>query len=117
MVRYRSPAPLSASHRTERYVCRSEEQTHWLKQRARQSTSANSTRVFVVTDHESEDVLAYYAWCMASLALQDAPARAHGREPAGIRSRSRCWRDWEFTSTTKGAGSGRACSPTASRAS
>ena len=87
MVRYRSPAPLSASHRTERYVCRSEEQTHWLKQRARQSTSANSTRVFVVTVHESEDVLASYAWCMASLALQDTPARARqgaGRYPQPV---------------------------------
>jgi len=40
-----------------------------------------STRVFVVTQHESEDVVGYYAWCMASVALQDVHARA--RQAAG----------------------------------
>ena len=52
-----------------------------------QTRIGQRTRVFVVTDHESEDVLAYYAWCMASLALQDTPARARqgaGRYPQPV---------------------------------
>lgn len=87
MTRYRHPGLLSPSHRVEGFACRSDEQTHWLQRRARQSASARSTRVFVVTEHATEDAVAYCAWCMASVALSDMPTRATrgaGRYPQPV---------------------------------
>lgn len=55
--------------------CRSAEQTEWLTRHARQSSSSGTTRVLVVTPSDSATVVAYYAWCMASVSLADAPAR------------------------------------------
>jgi GNAT superfamily N-acetyltransferase len=43
--------------------------------------------VFVATEHGSDAVVAYYGWCMAQLALGDAPARARkgaGRYPQPV---------------------------------
>jgi len=43
--------------------------------------------VFVVTKHGSGDVVAYYAWCMAQLALSAAPDRLRkgaGRYPQPV---------------------------------
>ncbi|MCB9660942.1 MAG: hypothetical protein H6726_25065 [Sandaracinaceae bacterium] len=51
MTRYRHPVLLSPSHRVEGFTCRSDEQTHWLQRRARQSANTHSTRVFVVSVH------------------------------------------------------------------
>ena len=85
--RYRSPEPLTAGHDLAPFRCRSAEQTGWLRQHARQSAVAGSTRVFVVTAPDDPRVVAYYAWCMASLALQDTPARARqgaGRYPQPV---------------------------------
>lgn len=61
--------------------------TEWLRRHARQSSSAGTTRVLVVTPIDSADVVAYYAWCMASVALVDAPDRLRkgaGRYPQPV---------------------------------
>ncbi|MGB2756074.1 MAG: N-acetyltransferase [Acidimicrobiia bacterium] len=59
----------------------SAEQTSWLRDHARMSIATGTTRVLVVTQAGSDDVVAYYAWCMASLSIGAAPTRA--RKGAG----------------------------------
>ncbi len=84
---YRSPVLLEARHQFDDFRCASEEQTSWLHRHARQSAASSSTRVFVVTEAESHRVVAYYAWCMAQLAVEDAPARLQrgaGRYPQPV---------------------------------
>ena len=85
---YRLPELLGAGHDLDSFECRSAEQTEWLRRHARQSASSGSTRVLVVaTSDAPEVVVAYYAWCMASIALGDAPPRARkgaGRYPQPV---------------------------------
>ena len=84
---YRPPELLHAGHRVDTFECRSEEQTSWLRRHARQSTSAGTTRVLVVSSSGTDEVVAYYAWCMAQIAIADAPARlakGAGRYPQPI---------------------------------
>lgn len=85
--RYGPPEPLGADHQLDEFECRSVEQTAWLHQHARQSGASGSTKVFVVTTDQDRHVVAYYAWCMASLATGDAPvrlAKGVGRYPQPI---------------------------------
>lgn len=71
MSRFHAPTPLSGRHELSHFSCRSPEQTHWLINHARQAQSIGTTRVFVVTpaDHQGT-VVAFYAWCMASVSTQ-----------------------------------------------
>jgi GNAT superfamily N-acetyltransferase len=78
---------LGSSHELDGFVCRSVEQTEWLRRHARTSASAGTTRVLVVTPTDSEVVVAYYAWCMASVSVADAPMRLRkgaGRYPQPV---------------------------------
>ena len=84
---YRSPELLGAGHGLDSFECRSAEQTEWLLQHARQSASSGTSRVLVVTARDSPAVVAYYAWCMASIALDHVPPRARkgaGRYPQPV---------------------------------
>lgn len=84
---YRPPEPLAEHHRLESFTCASSEQTEWLRRYARQSASSATTRVFVVTEHGGDEVVAYYAWCMAQIYLSDAPERLRkgaGRYPQPV---------------------------------
>lgn len=71
MSRFHAPTPLTGRHELSLFSCRSPEQTHWLINHARQAQSIGTTRVFVVTsaDHPGT-VVAFYAWCMASVSTQ-----------------------------------------------
>jgi hypothetical protein len=85
--RYRPPEPLAADHDIAGFECRSQEQTEWLRRYARQSSAGGTTRVFVVTGETGRVVVAYYAWCMAQLAVKDAPgrlSRGAGRYPQPV---------------------------------
>ena len=85
---YLPPALLSSDHELERFECRSVEQTLWLRRHARQSAATGATKVLVVTPARSAEVVAYYAWCMASLAVDTAPPRLRkgaGRYPLPAR--------------------------------
>jgi GNAT superfamily N-acetyltransferase len=85
--RYRSPEPLTARHDLSGFECRSREQTEWLCRFARQSSAVGTTRVYVVTDEAGQVVVGYYAWCMAQLAVKDAPTRltkGAGRYPQPV---------------------------------
>ena len=84
---YRPPEPLAEAHDLSGFSCRSSEQTDWLRRHARQSASAGTTRVFVVTEHGGDRVVAYYAWCMAQVRPEAAPERLHkgaGRYPQPV---------------------------------
>ncbi|MGQ0826628.1 MAG: N-acetyltransferase [Actinomycetota bacterium] len=84
---YREPAPLGPEHVVDHFTGRSSEQTDRLRRFARQSATTGTTKVFVVTEHADHRVVAYYAWCMAQLAVEDAPTRLRkgaGRYPQPI---------------------------------
>jgi GNAT superfamily N-acetyltransferase len=84
MNRYQSPVLLAARHQLAGFRCRSQEQTGWLVDVARQAHGTGTTRVFVVTELDQPLVVAYYAWCMASVAIADLPERLRrggGRYP------------------------------------
>ena len=69
------------------FECRSVEQTRWLRRHARQAAATGTARVLVVTEPRSSVVVAYYAWCMASIAVSDAPTRMRrgaGRYPQPV---------------------------------
>jgi GNAT superfamily N-acetyltransferase len=86
-VSYRPPEPLGPLHEVHAFVCASAEQTDWLVHHARQSTAASTTRVFVVTPTDSQQVVAYYAWTMAQIELDAAPVRLRkgaGRYPQPV---------------------------------
>lgn len=61
---YRPPEPLGPAHELGAFVCDSAEQTEWLVRHARQSMAMGTTKVFVVTPVDSDQVVAYS--CTAS---------------------------------------------------
>ena len=84
MSRYNPPELLAARHQLTGFRCRSEEQNTWLVEVAKQAHGTGTTRVFVVTEVDQPRVAAYYAWCMASVAIADLPERLRrgaGRYP------------------------------------
>jgi GNAT superfamily N-acetyltransferase len=84
---YRPPRLLELSDGLDAFECRSDEQTRWLHAHARQAYAAGTAKVLVVTLARRDDVVAYYAWCMASITVADALERLHkgaGRYPQPI---------------------------------
>ena len=84
---YRPPEPLADHHDLTGFTCRSSEQTTWLRRHARQSGSTGTTKVFVVTQTGSTQVVAYHGWCMAQLTSAAAPprvTRGAGRYPQPV---------------------------------
>jgi GNAT superfamily N-acetyltransferase len=84
---YRPPEPLAARHDLSAFRCRSSEQTDWLVRYGRQSAASGTTRVFVVTEHGCDRVVAYYAWCMTQVHAEAAPVRLRkgaGRYPQPV---------------------------------
>ena len=84
---YLPPVLLSGRHVVDVFECRSQDQTHWLRRHARQSAATGATRVLVVTSRNSTEVVAYYAWCMAAIAVEAAPPRLRrgaGRYPQPV---------------------------------
>jgi len=104
---YRAPEPLTDSHDVTSFECRSSEQTDWLRRYGRQSASSGTTRVFVVTEHGSALVVAYYAWCMAQVQPVDASARLRtgaGRYPQPVALLARLGVDRHHEGEGLGAG-------------
>ena len=85
--RYRPPRLLGAGDFLDDFECRSAEQTEWLRHHARQAHAAGTSKVLVVTQADSRLVVAYYAWSMASISIEDAPSRVRrgaGRYPQPV---------------------------------
>ncbi len=70
---YRQPEALDARHQVDGFVCSSQEQTLWLRDHAWNATRLGTAKVHVVTPHDSQDVVAYYGWTMASLHIKSVP--------------------------------------------
>ena len=87
MSRYSLPELLAARHQLAGFRCRSEEQTAWLVEMAKQAHGTGTTRVFVVTAIDQPAVVATYAWCMASVGIAELPERLRrgaGRYPQPV---------------------------------
>lgn len=85
--RYRSPRLLGTDDVIADFECRSAEQTEWLRFHARQAHAAGSAKVLVVVPADGDAVVAYYAWSMASISVEDAAARIRkgaGRYPQPV---------------------------------
>jgi GNAT superfamily N-acetyltransferase len=85
--RYHPPRLLEPDHEVDRFECRSAEQTDWLRHHARQAHATGTTKVLVVTELDSVEVVAYYAWSMANIAIEHAPERMRqgaGRYPQPV---------------------------------
>ena len=108
MSRYSPPELLAARHQLAGFLCRSKEQTTWLVEFAKQAHGTGTTRVFVVKEIDQSAVVAYYAWCMASVGITDLPERLRrgaGRYP----SPSLCWPAWGWTDVMKARASVQLC--------
>jgi GNAT superfamily N-acetyltransferase len=104
---YRPPELLADRHDLTGFQCRSSEQSDWLRRYARQPAGAGTTRVFVVTEHGSDRVVAYYAWCMAQARAEAAPARlvkGAGRYPQPVALLARLGVDVDHEGHGLGAG-------------
>lgn len=103
---YRPPELLAEHHDLTSFACQSSEQTEWLRRYALQSASGGTTRVFVVTEQESDRVVAYYAWCMAQISAEAAPERLRkgaGRYPQPVALLARLGVDVEHEGRGLGA--------------
>lgn len=90
--RYRVPRPLEPADDVSGFICRSEAQTHWLRRFGHQAHAIGTTRVFVVAPVDGTEVVACYAWCMASVTISDDPARLRAgagryRKPVALLAR------------------------------
>jgi GNAT superfamily N-acetyltransferase len=78
---------LGAGDIVDPFECRSGEQTDWLRHHARQAHAAGTAKVLVVNPDDSDLAVAYYAWSMASISIEDASARVRkgaGRYPQPV---------------------------------
>ena len=106
MTAFNPPVQLAANHQLDGFRCRSPEQTSWLVAMARQAHGSGTTRVFVVTEVDQPDVVAYYAWCMASVAIADLPERLRrgaGRYPQPVALLARLGVDQRYEGQGLGA--------------
>lgn len=86
-ARYRPPRLLGPDDLLDRFECRSNEQAEWLRRHASQSHAGGTSRVLVVTPPKSDEVVAYYSWCMAAITTESAPVRLRkgaGRYPQPV---------------------------------
>ena len=73
---------------------------------ARQAHGSGTTRVFVVTEVDQPVVLAFYAWCIASVAIADLPERLRrgaGRYPQPVALLARLGVDQRYEGRGLGA--------------
>ena len=86
-IQYLAPRLLQPGDLLDQFECRSVEQTLWLRDHARQAHSSGTAKVLVVTKAGSDEVVAYYAWAMASISTGNAPERLRkgtGRYPQPV---------------------------------
>ncbi len=105
--RYLRPRLLQPGDVLDAFGCRSPEQTSWLHEHARQAHAVGTAKVFVVTETGSADVIAYYAWAVATITIEDSPARVRrgaGRYPQPIALLARLGVDVDHEGRGLGAG-------------
>lgn len=75
MSAYTTPVHLSKGHGLSQFRCASEQITTWLRSHARGSHAGGHTRVAVVTERGSENVVGFYAIAPGSIAVTEATER------------------------------------------
>lgn len=98
---------LEKEHVRDAFVCRSDEQTIWLRRHALQASRTGSAKVLVVTEPQGLEVVAYYAWAMAQVRAEAAPARllkGAGRYPQPVALLARLGVDHAHEGNGLGAG-------------
>ena len=78
---YRPPEPLEAHHRLDDFQCEEQALTDWLKRHARTAHADGSSRVYVATTEDPSAVVGYFALSSASVAPEEATARALKGQP------------------------------------
>ena len=114
ILAYRPPEPLAEHHDLVGFISRSVEQSDWLRRYARQSAGTGTTKVLVINEVGSDQVVAYYAWCMAQITVADAPPRmckGGGRYPRPVALLARLGVHTDHEGRAWGPGSYRMCSP------
>jgi len=84
---YATPVHLTKAHELTNFSCSNGELTTWLQNHARGSHNGKFTRVVVVTEHNSNDVVGYYALALGTVNAQEATARMQaggGRHPVPV---------------------------------
>ena len=87
MTRYGPVALLRPDHDLGSFDCGSEEQTAWLRTRARQAHQSDTVKVYVVCPRNELRVVGYYALAAGSVAPEHAPERitkGAGRYPVPV---------------------------------
>jgi GNAT superfamily N-acetyltransferase len=105
--RYLAPRLLEPDHELDGFECRSVEQTQWVRRHARHANTTGTARVLVVTETDSREVVAYYAWAMATITVADAPPRIRkgaGRYPQPVALLARLGVSTEHEGRGLGAG-------------
>ncbi|MCP3994032.1 MAG: GNAT family N-acetyltransferase [bacterium] len=106
-IGYRKPRLLRPDDSLDEFECRSPEQTLWLRDHARQADASGTAKVMIVTEAGSQTVVAYYAWAMANISVDDAPDRVRkgaGRYPQPIALLARLGVDIDHEGNGLGAG-------------
>lgn len=84
---YRAPRRLRKADQLDHFECRSTEQTEWLRRHARQADATGTATTFVVETSSNAAIAAFYAWSMASITVNESPARLRkgaGRYPQPV---------------------------------
>lgn len=86
MPRFSDPERRTPTHIVDGFACGEKSLDIWIEQHALGVGAAGSARAYVVTDSEQKRVLGYHALAVASIAREDATARAKkgmSRHPIG----------------------------------
>jgi len=104
---YRPPELLADHHDLTGFQCRSSERPTGCCDTRVNQPPPGTTRVFVVTEHKSQRVAAYYAWCMAQVRANAARSRLRkvdGRYPQPVALLTRLGVDVDHERAGLGAG-------------
>lgn len=104
---HRPPRPIEQGDLVGSFSSRSPEQTRWLRENAKQAHAGGTAKVFVVTPVDSSQVVAYYAWSMAAVSIDDAPQgmkKGAGRYPQPVALLSRLGAERSHEGKGLGAG-------------
>lgn len=84
---YATPIHLTKGHDLSQFGCASEQLTTWFRSHARSSHTGGHTRVAVVTERGSENIVGFYAIAPGSIAATEATERMRaggGRHPVPV---------------------------------
>lgn len=79
-----APELLRANHYISNFSCGEQDLDDWFKKRAMKSQTRSHTKIYVVTDSETKQVIGYYAIAMGSVQREDSIASFRRNAPNPI---------------------------------